>query len=313
MNLKHLFYFWKTAGNGGVVRAARALNLTPQTISGQIRLLEESLGTQLFGRAGRGMELTSAGRLVMEYADQIFSLGAELEQSLRHYPAGRPTEFHVGVSDAVPKPLAYRLLKPAIDPRDPVRIVCREWRLDRLLGELAVHKLDLVISDSPIPPTISVRGYNHPLGTSGLSLIAPASLAGDPVPVFPACLASLPLLMPGEDSSIRRKLDDWMERRNIRPRIVGEFDDLALIAEFGRAGVGIFVVPTTIETETLATGDLRLLGRIDDVRIEYFAISVERRVTHASVKAITEAARNEQALVEGGGKPRGRARKRAPS
>ena len=291
MNLKHLFYFWKTARSGGVVKAGEALHITPQTISGQIRLLEDSLDTQLFARDGRNLELTPAGRLAMEYADEMFSLSAELEQALRHYPKGRPVEFRVGVSDAVPKSIAYRLLRPAVDPADPVRIICREWRLDRLLTELAIHKLDLVIADSPIPPSVDVRAYNHRLGDSGLSFFAARALVGDASWTFPECIADLPALLPGDDSAIRRKLLEWLDRKRLRPRIVGEFDDTALMTAFGRAGVGAFAVPTAIEQETLADGDLVLLGRASEVRVEYYAISVERRLTHPCVLAISEAAK----------------------
>ncbi|MGL4408962.1 MAG: transcriptional activator NhaR [Zoogloea sp.] len=297
MNLKHLYYFWKTAKSGGVVRAGEALHVTPQTISTQIRLLEESLDTQLFARDGRALELTPAGQVALEYADEMFSLSAELEEALRHYPKGRPMEFRVGVSDAVPKSLAYRLLRPAVDPADPVRIICREARLERLLSELAIHKLDLVIADSPVPPSVDVRAYNHRLGASGLSFIAARSLlalhpgaladGGD----FPVCVGRLPLLLPGEGSAIRRCLVDWLDRQRLRPRIVGEFDDTALMTAFGRAGVGIFAVPSTIEAETLASGDVLLLGRAEDVSLAYFAISVERRLTHPCVLAISDAAR----------------------
>lgn len=303
MNLKHLFYFWKTARSGGVVKAGEALHITPQTISGQIRLLEESLDTQLFSREGRALELTPAGRLAMEYADEMFSLGAELEQALRHYPKGRPAEFRVGVSDAVPKSLAYRLLHPAVAPAAPVRIICREWRLDRLLAELAIHRLDLVIADSPIPPSVDVRAYNHRLGDSGLSFFAARSLLSGRDQPFPACIAELPALLPGEDSAIRRKLIDWLDRKRLRPRIVGEFDDTALMTAFGRAGVGVFAVPSAIEQETLASGDLVLLGRAEEVRVEYFAISVERRLTHPCVLAISEAARAGFESLENNGGP----------
>ena len=184
-----------------------------------------------------------------------------------------------------------RLGAPAVDPVDPVRIICREWRLDRLLAELAIHRLDLVIADSPIPPSVDVRAYNHLLGDSGLSFFAARALVDPATPAFPACMGALPALLPGEDSAIRRKFVDWLDRKRLRPRIAGEFDDTALMTAFGRAGVGAFAVPTAIEAETLAGGELVLLGRAEDVRIEYFAISVERRLTHPCVLAISEAAR----------------------
>lgn len=291
MNLKHLFYFWKTAKEGGVMRAGEALHVTPQTISGQIGLLEDSFGVELFSRQGRALELTDAGRLALGYADEIFSLGAELEQAIRHYPKGRPVTFRVGVSDALPKQLAYRLLEPAVAVGEPLRIVCREGRLERLLTELAVHRLDLVIADTPLPATLDVRAYNHRLAESGMTFVAAPALAARGAKKFPDCLAELPLLVPGEDSSSRQKLMRWLEKVRLRPKIVGEFDDSALMTAFGQAGVGVFPVPTVVEAEIVAAYGVKILGRSAEARTEYFAISAERRVTHPCVLAITASAR----------------------
>ena len=290
MNLKHLYYFWKVARHGGVIRAGEAIHISPQTLSGQIKLLEEQVGTALFTRQGRALELTDAGKLALEYADEMFALGAELDQILRHYPKGRPTEFRVGVSDALPKSLAYRLLRPAIGMPDPVRIVCREWRLDRLLAELAFHRLDVVISDAPVPGNIDVRAYSHKLGESGLAFLAHPDLAQQLTEPFPQCLSQVPILLPGEDSAMRRKLTEWLDKKRLRINIAGEFDDAALMAAFGRERVGAFPVPSVLVDEYLASGDLRLLGHVDQVRIEYFALSVQRRVTHPCVVAITASA-----------------------
>lgn len=290
MNHKHFYYFWKVARLGSVVRAAEAVNVTPQTLSSQIGLLEESFGSKLFSRQGRGLVLTEAGRLALDYADRMFALSEELEAHIRHYPQGRPTEFRVGVSDAVPKSLGFRLLQPAVAGPEPVRIVCREWRLERLLAELSFHRLDLVISDGPIPPAVNVRAYNHRLLESGLSFLAPEALAAPVRLPFPACLGELPLLLPGEDSALRPELDYWFDRRRLRPRIVGDFDDTALMAAFGQAGIGAFPVPSIVEAEFLAAGGLRLLGRSDEVRAAYYAISVERPLTHPCVLAITSSA-----------------------
>lgn len=299
MNLKHLFYFWKTAKEGGIARAGEALHVTPQTISGQIGQLEDSLGIALFSRQGRALELTDAGRLALSYADEIFSLGAELEQAIRHYPKGRPVTFRVGVSDAVPKSLAYRLLEPAVALGDQVRIVCREWRLDRLLSELAVHRLDLVIADMPVPNALDVRAYNHRLAESGMSFVAAPALAARCAKKFPDCLAELPLLVPGEDSSARQKLMRWLEKVRLRPKVVGEFDDSALMTAFGQAGVGVFPVPSIIEAEIVAAYGVKVIGRSMEVRTEYFAISAERRVTHPCVLAIAESARAHFAAAPG--------------
>ncbi|MBS1155757.1 MAG: LysR family transcriptional regulator [Proteobacteria bacterium] len=290
MNHKHLFYFWKVAKIGSVARAAKSINVTPQTLSGQIGLLEENLGTELFSRQGRSIVLTEAGKLALEYADELFALSAELEVMIKHHPKGRPAEFRVGVSDAVPKALAYQLLQPAIQGAHPTRIVCREWQLDRLLGQLAVHQLDLVISDAPIPPSFSVRAYNHRLLESGLSFLATQDLVAGLAAPFPTCLNTLPLLLPGEDSAIRTGLQPWLERNRIRARIVGEFDDMALMAAFGQAGIGVFPVPTIVEEEFIASGRLAIVGRTTEVKANYFAISVERRLTHPCVLAITQSA-----------------------
>jgi LysR family transcriptional activator of nhaA len=290
MNLKHLFYFWKVARHGGVMRASEAIHITPQTLSGQIKLLEDSLGTSLFARQGRTLELTDAGRLALEYAEEIFTLDAELEQALRNFSADRPVEFRVGVSDALPKSLAYRLLRPAVSLPDPVRIVCREWRLDRLLAELALHRLDLVIADTPIPAGIDVRAYSHHLGRSGLSFLASTALARQADAPFPQCLAQLPLLLTGDDSALRRKLMEWLDRQRLSPRIAGEFDDSALMTAFGREGVGVFPVASVLEAEYLEGGGLALLGRVAEPHIDYYAFSVERRLTHPCVLAITATA-----------------------
>lgn len=290
MNHKHLFYFWKVAKLGSVVRAAEAINVTPQTLSGQIGLLEENLGAELLARQGRSVVLTEAGKLALDYADELFALSAELEVMIKHYPQGRPARFHVGVSDAVPKSLARRLLQPAMSGQQPSRLVCREWQLDRLLAQLAVHELDLVISDGPIPPSYSVRAYNHRLLNSGISFLATHSLAEQASGNFPACLSTLPLLLPGEDSSVRTALMPWLERNRIRARIAGEFDDIALMAAFGLAGSGAFPVATIAEEEFLGSGELCVLGRSSEVQISYFAISVERKVTHPAVLAVTQSA-----------------------
>ncbi|MFA6444573.1 MAG: transcriptional activator NhaR [Sterolibacterium sp.] len=287
MNLKHLYYFWKTAKCGGVVRAAKAMSLTPQTVSGQLRQLEESLGTQLFLRAGRSMALTASGQLAMDYANEMFELGAELELALRQQLAGLPITFHIGVSDAIPKSLAYRLLQPAVNIPEPVRIVCREWRVDRLLSELAARRLDMVIADAPLPSSSNVRTQSLRLGTSGLSFFATDELLRGVKKRFPACLDGLPFLLPGEDSSMRRKLENWLEKVKVRPRIVGEFDDLALLIAFGRSGAGAFAVPTVNDGDTLSGDGPHLLGRTTDICIEYFAITASGKVSHPCVAAIT--------------------------
>jgi len=293
MNYKHLHYFWRVAKSGGVARASEELHLTPQTISGQIGMLEDALGVPLFAKRGRNLELTDAGRLAFGYAEDIFAQGAELEESLRNYPAGgRPVEFRVGVADAVPKTIAYRLIEPATRLPEPVRLVCREWKLDSLLAELAAHRLDLVIADAPIPPALSVRAYNHRLGESGVSFFASDALHRGLKGKFPACLDGVALLVPGADAAVSSRLARWCAAKGLRPRVVGEFDDGALMKAFGQGGAGVFIAPTVLEAEIRSRYGVKTLGRTDEITEEFFAISVERRVTHPCVAAITAAARN---------------------
>ncbi|MBE0624171.1 MAG: transcriptional activator NhaR [Burkholderiales bacterium] len=292
MNFKHLHYFWRVAKAGSVARASEQLHLTPQTLSGQIGLLEEDLGTPLFAKSGRNLELTDAGRLAFGYAQDIFALGSELEESLRNYPeGGRPVDFRVGVADAVSKTIAYRLIEPATRLSTPVRIVCREWKLDSLLAELAAHRLDLVIADAPIPPSVSVRAFNHRLGESGVSFFASAVLLKTLKGKFPASLNGAPMLVSGQDAAMRARLERWCGANQLRPRVVGEFDDSALMKAFGQRGAGVFIGPTILEAEIKTQYGVKVLGRTGDIVEEFFAISVERRVTHPCVVAIAGAAR----------------------
>ena len=294
MNYKHLHYFMRVAKAGSVMKASEQLHLTPQTISGQIQVLEESLGSALFSKSGRGLALTEIGRLTLGYAEEIFALGSELEELVRELPEqGRALEFKVGVVDVVPKSMAYRLLEPATQLPEPVRIVCREWKLDNLLAELALHRLDLVISDAPIPPSVSVRAFSHRLGTSAVSFYAAPALAESLKGPFPECLGGAPMLLPGEDSALGQRLRAWFHAHSLHPRVVGVFDDSALTKEFGRRGAGIFVGPSVLSREIEKQLDVKTVGIASDVVDEFFAISVERRVTHPCVVAITQSARNE--------------------
>ena len=292
MNYKHLHYFVQVARLGGVSRASERLHLSPQTISGQIQLLEEAIGKALFTRSGRRLELTEAGRMVLGYAEHIFAIGAELEDSLRDDPAkGKTLEFRVGVADAVPKSIACHLIEPATRLPEPVRLVCREWKLDMLLGELALHRLDLVIADAPIPPTVSVRAFHHRLGSSGTSFFASPAVAQACSGPFPACLDRAPLLLPAEESAVGRRLRDWLQAQSLHPRVVAACDDSALAKAFGRHGLGVFVGPTVLEREIERQYAVRAIGAVPEVVEEFFAISVERRITHPCVTAITQAAR----------------------
>lgn len=293
LNYKHLHYFWSVAKAGGISRAAERLHLTPQTLSGQIALLEDNLGTHLFRRVGRRLELTEVGRVALSYADDIFRAGGELEEVLRGSPGGRPLQFRVGIADVLPKSVAYRLLAPAMSLADPIRIVCRENKLDRLLGELATHRLDLVLSDSPMPADAEVKGYSHKLGECGVTFFASPGLADRLVGDFPACLNGAPLLVPGEGTAMRGHLMRWLAAQQLHPRIAGEFDDSALMNAFGQEGSGIFPAPSVVADEIRQQHAVRALGQIDTLSERFYALSVERRLSHPAVLAILQAASEE--------------------
>lgn len=293
MNYKHLYYFWTVAKAGSIARASEQLHLTPQTISGQLSLFENVLGETLFDRSRRRFALTDAGRTVLGYAEEIFSLGKEMEEVLRHRPGGRPLQFRVGVSDAVPKALAYKLIEPALRATEHSRIVCREGKVAGLMAELAIHQLDIVIADSPMPPRIDVKAFNHHLGECGLTFFATPSLAEQYAGAFPQRLDGAPLLLPGDDVAVRPKLIRWFDQNRIRPRIAGEFDDSALMAAFGQAGAGIFSAPSAIAEQIQEQYGVVEIGATDEITEGFYAISVERRLSHPAVIAISEAARQE--------------------
>lgn len=293
LNFKHLRYFWMVAKTGSIARAAEQLHLAPHSISGQLKELEVMLGVDLFRRVGRNLELTDAGRRILGYADNIFSIGDELLDSLRDQKAKKLVPFRVGIADSVSKAVAYQLVEPALQLEEPVRLICREGRLASLLAELSIHRLDMIIADRPMPTHLNVRGYNHLLGESGLSVFGTRSLVRKLSGKFPASLNNAPFLLPGEDVAIRPKLMLWFEDNNLRPHIVGEFDDSALMKAFGQAGVGLFVAPTAIIDHVRKQYKVTELGRISSVVEQLYAITTERRLTHPAVVAISRAARED--------------------
>ena len=292
MNYHHLLYFWTVAKEGSIAKACDRLRLAQPTISGQLRRLEEALGEKLFVKAGRGLALTDVGRVVYQYADEIFSLGRELQDVLKGHPRGRPLRLFVGVSDAIPKLIAYRILQPVLAMSEPVKIVCEENSSERLLADLAEHRLDVVLSDAPITSPVSVKAYNHLLGTCGVTFFAAESLAVRFRQRFPASLDGAPFLLPVEGSTLRRSLDQWMDSENIRPAIAGEFKDSALLKTFGAAGVGIFCGASAIEKEIRSHYKVSIVGRTDAVKERFYAISVERKLKHPAVVTICNAARD---------------------
>jgi LysR family transcriptional activator of nhaA len=292
MNFKHLRYFWVTAKAGGIMRAGEQLHTTPQTLSGQIKLLEEWLGRKLFKKSGRNLELTEDGRIALGYADQIFTLGAELESALQGAREGKKVlDFSVGVADSVTKSIAYRLLAPALSIAEPVRLICVEGKFPDLLAQLALNRLDLVIADEPMSRKISVRAFNHALGGTAMSFFCTPSLKARLHGKFPQCMTNQPLLIPGAQASVRGQLEGWLTRHGVQPRIVGEFDDGALMNAFGREGRGVFMAPSVVEEEIVRQFGVKVIGRTEELRDEFFAVTVERRITHPCVVAITDAAR----------------------
>ncbi len=293
INFKHLYYFWATAQAGGVVRAGEQLHTSPQTLSGQIKLLEERLGCKLLRKRGRTLELTDDGRVALGYADRIFALGAELEAALGRSTSaeGGMLEFRVGIADAVPKAIAYRLLEPALAAAHQVRMMCHEGKFPDLLAQLAVHRLDLVLADEPMGRQFSVRAFNHALGSTAMSFFAAPGLTRTLKGRFPQVLDGAPMLIQGTSSAMRRKLELWLEQQGLRPRPVGEFDDAALMQAFGREGRGVFMSPTVLEAETCEQYAVKVLGRSDELVEEFYAVSAERRIRHPCVAAVTMAAR----------------------
>lgn len=291
LNYHHLLYFWLVAREGSLAGASAELRLAQSTVSKQIHQLEERLGHALFTRAGRKLTLTDSGRVVFRYADEIFSLGRELLDTLADRPAGAAMRVTVGVADIVPKLLAERVLAEATRLPQPMRLVCREGPRSRLLADLALHELDLVLSDAPADPGVKVKAFSHLLGESDVSFFARPELLRGQRRRFPARLAELPVLLPTENTVLRRSLDQWLEARGIRPRVVAEFEDGALLGVFGMRGQGVFPAPTVIRAEVEAQYQVKAIGRAPEVVERLYAITVERRIEHPAAKAICDAAR----------------------
>lgn len=291
LNFKQLYYFLSVAKAGSIARAAEQLHLTPQTLSGQISKLEAAVGTDLFKRVGRGLELTAAGKAAISHADEIFQMGNELEATLRGRMDGKEAPFRVGVADAVPKSIAYRLLAPALQLDEPVRLVCHEDKMEPLFAELAVHRLDLVIADRPLPAEVRVRAYNHALGRSGVVLLAAPALAGRYRERYPHSLERAPILLPSPGTAVRAALERWLRERDLEPHVVGEFDDTALMKAFGQAGAGLFPVPAVIADEVCSQYRVEVVGHLEQASVSYYAISLQRRLSHPAVMAVSTAAR----------------------
>jgi len=293
LNYHHLQYFWVVAREGGISAASQKLRLAPSTLSAQIQQLEDACGHALFHRTGRRLVLTDIGQMALEYADEIFGLGRELMDVFQGRSSDRVTRrIHIGVTDVVPKLVALKLLEPLLSTETKLHIICRHDRTDRLLAELAIHHLDVVITDEPVGPDASVRVFNHQLGECELHVFGKSALATAVTKQFPISLQEKPFLVPTAGTSTRKRLDDWFESNDIRPRIIGEFDDSALMKEFGQAGAGFFVSPSVIADDIVRQYGVDDVGPLPGLHEKYYVVSTERTLKHPGVVALTNEARN---------------------
>lgn len=290
LNYHHLYYFWTVAREGSIAKACEELRLAQPTISGQLRMLEDDLGEKLFRRAGRGLVLTDVGQMVYRYAEEIFSLGKEIKEVVRGAKPERSPKLVVGITEVLPKLVAYRLLEPAVKGTDPIGLICWEGKLENLLAELAIHRLDIVLADAPLPPMLGIRAYSHQLIECGVSIMAPPRMAPKYRRRFPRSLQGAPFLLPTDNTVLRRSLEHWFESHAMHPKVVGEFEDSALLKAFGQAGCGVFAIPTLIEDEVQRQYRVHLVGRVPTIRERFYAISIERKIKHPAVRMISQAA-----------------------
>lgn len=292
LNYHHLLYFWTVAKEGGVSRAAEVLHLAQPTLSSQIKKLEKSVGHQLFERSGRNLVLTETGQLVYRYADEIFGLGQELSDVLHNRTNKDRSRFLVGVQGALPKLVAYELLRPALEcEQNEYQIVCFEGKLNELLGELAMHRLDVVIADRPLTPDNHVRAFNHLLGKCGVTVYGTTKLAKKFKKNFPQSLNGAPMLLPTQNTTLRRQLEQWFDDNEIYPTIAHEFEDSAVLKVFGQEGHGLFMTPTAIEDDVCKQYSVKVVGRLPELVERFYAISIEKRLKHPAVVKISEFAR----------------------
>jgi len=296
LNYHHLRYFWTTAKEGSLARAAAKLRVSQPSISGQIRELEASFGEKLFRRAGRNNVLTDAGHVVFGYADEIFALGAEMMNAMGQRPGSRTLRLYVGVADSFPKLVTNEILKPVFALPQEVHAICREGKMEDLLALLAAHRLDIVLADEPPASNTNFRVFNHPLGETGTTFLAEEKLAAKLKRRFPASLHDAPALLPTENTALRRSLETWFRAKDVRPRVVAEFEDLALMKIMAAEGRGFIAVPSLVAKDAMAHYHFRMIGRADDCRLEFHAITAERRIVHPAVARITDKAR---AMLEG--------------
>lgn len=291
LNYHHLLYFWLVAREGSLARAGTELRLSQSAISGQIRALENSLGEKLFVKNGRRLVLSETGRTVYRYADEIFTLGKELQDTLNDRPRGRPLRVTIGVADVLPKLIARELIEPALHLPASVRLICREDKPDRLLADLALHELDVILTDAPASTHVKVKAFNHLLGQCDIVFLAKPEIVSNYTAGFPLSLDGAPVLLPGENTALRRALDHWFGENAIRPQVIGEFEDNALLNVFGQMGLGLFPAPSVIADEVCRQFQVQPAGRIPDVLQHFYAVTVERKIVHPAAVAICHEAR----------------------
>lgn len=287
LNYHHLRYFWYTAREGSLRKAAEELGVSQPSISAQIHQLEESLGAALFRKSGRGQVLTDTGKLVFDYAEEIFSLGRDLLGAVQHRDT-KLAPFHVGLTDTVPKSAASEILKPVFSLPEPSRIVCHEGNLEDLLQRLAAHKLDIILADEPAPSSAKIKAHNHALGSCGITLCAPAKIATKLRQGFPRSLHGAPALLPAEHSSMRRQVDKWFEERDLQPKIIAEFDDPAFMQVFALETQGFFPLPSVAVDAGVKRYGFQVIAELDAIQSEFFAITGERKLRHPATMAVTE-------------------------
>jgi LysR family transcriptional activator of nhaA len=287
LNFRHLHFFWMVVKEGGVTRAAERLGLAVQTVSAQLALLEREVGKSLLTQQGRRLVPTEAGRVALAYADQIFLLGEQLQEALGESAASDRMRLTVGITDSLPKLVAYRLLEAT--RHLGVRLVCMEDEFDALLADLALHKLDVVLTDRPVRPNASLRVFSHLLGESAMQLFGVEALAANYRPDFPDSLNGAPLLLPTRNNALRGRIDEWLIRRHLRPDVAGEFEDNAMLNTFGRNGLGLFFAPSALAADIGEQFGAVLVGDAPELREQFFAISNERKIKHPAIEAILSA------------------------
>lgn len=292
INYKHLHYFWAVANEGSIAKASKMLHITPHTISGQLSMLEARMGCVLLEKEGRKLVLTESGKTALKYANEIFELGRELNGVMRGSKVGYRSDFMVGAASALPKTIVSKIIEPALSLPEPPNLISTEGPVAALLADLVLHKLDMVISDTPASTAFGIKAFNHFLGESGLTFFAAPELRKTLAPSFPKSLHRAPILLPTEQFGIRQLFDDWVHKQKIFPDVVGQFDDSALIKSFGQRGLGVFFMPTAIANEVCENFGVQIIGQTEQVKHKFYAISAERKISHPSVLAICETARS---------------------